>query len=150
MRLDGRTMRTERTGQTVAPIFRLLAERRLEPEAVDALIAVLEAEGLPEVSLAERARAYRIADEACSAGPLAGLRRLVAALVYDTRRQALPAGIRGPGRGRHRMLFAVDHYEVLVNEAVSAKAGQRAVMSQVLWRGDPLPHATVVLSAADW
>ena len=50
MRLDGRTMRTERTGQTVAPIFRLLAERRHpEPQG-----AVEDHEGVENGAVAVR------------------------------------------------------------------------------------------------
>jgi hypothetical protein len=143
-------MVSERAVQQVAPIFRLLGDGHLEPEAVDALIAALEAEGLPRLSPVACARAYRLAERPRRTGPLTALRRLVATLVYDTRRQALPAGIRGAGTGRHRLLFTVDQYEVMVNEAVGAQAGQRAVMGQVLWRGDPLPQATVVLSGTGW
>ena len=81
----------------VAPIFQLLGEGKLDGEAVDALAAVLEAEGLTSITHQQLVRASQIAlrPRPVAAQELVGarqnpLRRLIAALVYDL-------APRGPG-----------------------------------------------------
>ena len=138
----------------VAPIFRLLGEGRLGSEAVDAVIAVLEAEGLPAVSQARMARAGQIAsrprpierrDEAID---FAGaFRRLLATLVMDLRPWAVPAGVRGTGLTGCRLLFTADGYEVVVQESRDTKRRTRSLLGQVLRDGDPVPNAVVLLAS---
>lgn len=139
----------------VAPIFRLLGEGRLGGGAVDAVIAVLEAEGLPAVAQARIARAGRIAsrprpierrDE--MTGFVGAFRRLLATLVMDLRPWAVPAGVRGAGLTGCRLLFTADGYEVVVQESRDTKRRTRSLLGQVLRDGDPVPNAVVLLASA--
>lgn len=138
----------------VAPIFRLLGEGRVESEAVEAVIAVLEAEGLPAVSQSRIARAGQIAsrprpiecrDEAI--GFAGACRRLIATLVMDLRPWAVPAGVRGAGLTGCRLLFTADGYEVVIQESRDTKRRTRSLLGQVLRDGDPVPNAVVLLAS---
>jgi hypothetical protein len=137
----------------VAPIFRLLGEGRLGSEALDAVVAVLGAEGLPTVPSARLARARQISTQfrpverpsmAASVG--GALRRLMATLVLDLRPWAVPAGVRGAGLTGCRLLFAADGYEVVIQESTDAKRRRRGLLGQILRDGDPVPRAMVLLA----
>lgn len=128
-------VRDQRLTAGVAPIFQLLGTGQLGDDAVDALMAVLQAEGLPTISQARLENAYQIASELAPVvairrpGPveraLAALdraavegenavRRLVASLVMDLRPFAVPAGTRSVASASCRLLFAADPYEVML------------------------------------
>jgi hypothetical protein len=132
--------------EQVAPIFHLLGDGQLEPEAVETLVAVLEAEGLPAVPVAQLIRAEEIPGRARWAARLATVRRLVGALVYDSHWPASLVGVRGVSSDCHRLLFTVDQWEVVVSETPGSRPGARNVVGQLLWRGDPISQASVVLS----
>jgi hypothetical protein len=140
---------------SVAPIFRLLGEDRLDHEAVDAVIAVLEAEGLPTVSQSRIARAGQIAPrlrpierERAAIGFVGAFRRLLATLVMDLRPWAVPVGVRGAGLTGCRLLFTADGYEVVVQESRDTRRRTRSLLGQVLRDGDPVPNAVVLLASA--
>jgi hypothetical protein len=137
----------------VAPIFRLLGEGRLGSEALDAVMAVLVADGLPTVPAAHLARAGRISAQlrpaerpTMLAGAAGTLRRLLATLVLDLRPWAVPVGVRGAGLTGCRLLFAADGYEIVVQESTDAKRRRRGLLGQILRDGDPVPKAMVVLA----
>jgi hypothetical protein len=139
----------------IAPIFRLLGEGRLDHEAVDAVIAVLDAEGLPTVSQLRIARAGQVAlrprpieRERGVIGFAGVIRRLLATLVMDLRPWAVPVGVRGAGLTGCRLLFTADGYEVVVQESRDAKRRTRSLLGQVLRDGDPVPNAVVLLASA--
>jgi hypothetical protein len=132
--------------ESVAPIFHLLGDGHLEPEAVETLIAILEADGLPNVPVAQRARAEEIPSRARWTARLATLRRWFGTLVYDSRWPASPVGVRGGAPAGHRLLFTVDAWEIVISETGGSQPGVRSVVGQVLWRGDPISQASVVLS----
>jgi hypothetical protein len=145
----------ERGSGGIAPIFRLLGEGRLGGDAVDAVMAVLEAEGLPAVSQSRLARAYQIAfrprpaeRQSAAFGAVSALRRLLATLVLDLRPWARPAGVRGAGLTGCRLLFTADGYEVVIQESTDAKRRARTLIGQILRDGDPVPSAIVLLAGA--
>jgi hypothetical protein len=129
----------ERNEVAVAPIFRLLGEGLLTPAEVDALTAALEAGGLPPVPPARLARACLIA----SAGVV---RRLLAALVQERRPWLAVAGVRGSVTGICRLLFAVDEYEVVIQDTSRRYQRDHDLTGQVLRDGEPVPSAAVVLA----
>jgi hypothetical protein len=143
-----------RAGQ-VAPIFQLLGEGQLDIEAVDALSAVLEAEGLPRVSHQQLVRACQIAQRprplaAVAVSPDIGtrqhpLRRLIAALIYDLAPRAARVGVRGGGSSSRKLLFAADQYEVMIQGSPDARPSRHLLVGQVSWDGEPVPEATVLL-----
>lgn len=143
-----------RAARGVAPIYQLLGEGRLGPEALDAVVATLEAEGLPAVSEVRIARAAAIARrprpaaaERPSSGLGGALRRLAATLVLDLRPWALPAGVRGAKSPGRRLLFAVDRYEIVLQEASGSliHGTGRTIVGQVSRDDDPLADVGVVL-----
>jgi hypothetical protein len=139
----------------VAPIFRLLGDGRLGSEAVQAVIALVEAEGLPDVAAARIERAGQIArrprpvaPEAAGGGLVAPLRRLIASLVMDRGSMTIPAGVRGTALTGCRLLFAADGYEIVVQEALDARRRGRSLLGQILQDGDPVEGAAIVLAGA--
>jgi hypothetical protein len=139
----------------VAPIFRLLGDGRLGSEAVQAVIALVEAEGLPDVAAARIERAGQIArrprpvaPEAAGGGLVAPLRRLMASLVMDRGSMTIPAGVRGTALTGCRLLFAADGYEIVVQEALDARRRGRSLLGQILQDGDPVEGAAIVLAGA--
>ena len=136
----------------VAPIYQLLGEGQLDGEAVDALSAVLAAEGLPAVSHQQLVRACQITQRP---RPLAAreeadahqhpLRRLVAALVYDLAPRTARVGVRGAGTASRKLLFAADEYEVMIQGSPDARPSRHLLVGQVSWEGEPVPDATVLL-----
>lgn len=137
-------------GGQIAPIFRLLGEGQLDGEAVDALAAVLEAEGLPIVSQERLVRACQIAYRA---RPTASerpnpVRRLIATLVYNLTPQTIRAGVRGRGAGSHKLLFAADEYEVMIQDSPDSRPSRHLLLGQVSWDGESVPGATVLLDGA--
>jgi hypothetical protein len=139
----------------VAPIFRLLGDGRLGSEAVQAVIALVEAEGLPDVAAArielagQIARRPRpVAPEAAGGGLVAPLRRLIASLVMDRGSMTIPAGVRGTALTGCRLLFAADGYEIVVQEALDARRRGRSLLGQILQDGDPVEGAAIVLAGA--
>lgn len=135
----------------VAPIFRLLGEGRLGSEAVDAVVAVLEAEPLPVVSESRIARACLLARWPRPATLWADVggaaRRLLATLVMDLRPWAVPVGVRGGGFTGCRLLFTADGYEVVVQESRHPKRRARGLVGQILRDGDPVAGAVVLLTS---
>jgi hypothetical protein len=141
-----------RPGGRVAPIFQLLGEGKLDGEAVDALAAVLEAEGLPSITHQQLVRASQIAlrPRPVAVPELAGarqnpLRRLMAALVYDLAPRAARVGVRGAGTAGRKLLFAADQYEVMIQGSPDARPSRHRLVGQVSWEGEPVPEATVLL-----
>ena len=139
----------------VAPIFRMLGEGRLGSEAVDAVVAVLEAEPLPIVSETRIAWACQVArrprpvvHRSASVDIGGAARRLLARMVMDLRPCAVPAGVRGGVFTGCRLLFTADGYEVVVQELRDAKRRTRSLVGQILQAGDPIPSAVVLLAGA--
>jgi hypothetical protein len=139
----------------VAPIFRLLGDGRLGSEAVQAVMALVEAEGLPDVAAARIERACQIAHrprpvapEAAGGGLVAPLRRLLARLVMDRGPMTIAAGVRGTALTGCRLLFAADGYEIVIQEALDARRRGRSLLGQILQDGDPVEGAAIVLAGA--
>jgi len=121
----------------IAPIFQLLGTGQLAGDALDALVDVLHAQGLPLVP-AERLELVRQigAQPLVATAPIAthpairqpGLiertlsaieastvvRRLTASLLLDLRPRMMPAGARSVTSAGCRLLFAADCYEVML------------------------------------
>jgi hypothetical protein len=136
----------------VAPIFRLLGAGRLGPDGVQAVMAVLEAEGLPSVAASRIARASTIAMRpspapaaSATARAVAPLRRLLASLILDRGAMAATAGVRGSALTGCRLLFAADGYEIVIQEAIDARRRGRSLLGQILQDGDPVAGAAVLL-----
>ena len=145
----------ERGVGPVAPIFRLLGEGWLGREAVDAVLAVLEAEPLPTVSEARMTRACQIAYrtrpielQRGTTGIRGAFRQLRAALALDLRPWGNAVGVRGGALTGCRLLFTVDGYEVVIQESRDAKRRARSLLGQILRDGDPVPGAAVLLASA--
>jgi hypothetical protein len=149
--MRGRDARAERADSTVAPIFRLLGEGRLAQREIEALVTVLEAEALPEVPLARLAQAREIAGQGDDLAPSHGPslpRMLMAELQANVRPFSSAAGMRGGAAAVHRLLFAVDEYEVTVQGAVRSKQQGQEVTGQILRDGDPVASAAILLAGA--
>jgi hypothetical protein len=123
---------------------------------VDAVVAVIEAEGLPDVPALQMARASQIAlgprvseRQRAETGAAGVLRRLVATLVMDLRPWAAPVGVRGAALAGVRLLFATGAYEVVVQESRGTKRRAGTLIGQILRDGDPVPSATVLLAGGD-
>lgn len=131
----------------VAPLFRMLGEGQLAEEGVEAVIAVLHADGLPAVPAGQLARARRIGTESRSPGMVPALRRLVATLVSDLRPQMLPVGVRAVGLPGHWMLFTADDYEVVIQakEDPEVLSKSYVMTGQISRDGEPIAHALVQL-----
>jgi hypothetical protein len=139
----------------VAQIFRLLGEGRLGSEAIQAMMALLEAEGLPDVAVERIDRAGLIArrprphaQQAASGGLVAPLRRLLASLVMDLGPLTAAAGVRGAALTGCRLLFAADGYEIVIQEAMDTRRRGRSLLGQILQDGDPVEGAAVLLVGA--
>jgi hypothetical protein len=126
----------------VAPIFRLLGEELLTPSEVDALTAALLADRLPPVPPARLARACQIARRVGARM----VRRFLATLVLERRPWLAVAGVRGNGPGICRLLFAVDEYEVVIQDTSRRYQRGHDLTGQVLRDGEPVPSAAVVLA----
>ncbi|MCC7370381.1 MAG: carboxypeptidase regulatory-like domain-containing protein [Chloroflexi bacterium] len=133
----------------VAPIFQLLGEGRLAADAVEALTAVLKADGLPLVSQQQLIRACQIAQQPRPAAAVeqtdSPLRRLVATLVYNLGPRTARVGVRGATALGHTLLFAADEYEVMIQGAPDSRPSRHLLTGQVSWDGEPVPQATVLL-----
>lgn len=147
-------LRVGRGSGSVAPIFHLLGEGRLGSEALDTVIAMLEAEGLPTVPESRLARACQIAvrprhieHPSTADGAASLVRRLLGTLVMDLRPWAHPAGVRGAALTGCRLLFTADGYEVVIQESIDAKRRGRGLIGQILRDGDPVPSAIVLLAS---
>jgi len=151
--VDRQRASREQPGDGIAPIFALLGEGTLHAEAVEALIALLEADGLPEVPSPRLARAFRIASPCLEPERPGLLRQLLATLTHDTGRLPLATGVRCIGAGSRRRLYSAGEYEVLIQEAAEiAKhaGGSRGIRGQVLRHGEPVAHASVALDGPHW
>lgn len=128
-----------------ARIFKELGEGRLGADAVAAIEAWLAAEGgalPPEVAIA---RARRISRQFRPRNTASPVRRPTAALVYDTQRQALPAGVRMATQRARSVLFATGEVEVLLQVTSDASRQRLKLMGQVLAEGAPVEAALVQL-----
>jgi hypothetical protein len=72
-------------------------------------------------------------------------RPMTAELVYDTRQQTLPRGVRTLIERERRLLFAAERYEVVLEVAYDASDGWSCVTGQVLADGAPVPGVAVTL-----
>ena len=72
-----------------------------------------------------------------------GTRSLTAGLVYDTRAQPLPYGVRTLIGHERRLLFAADEYEVVLDVGGDAPGGWSCVTGQVLANGAPVSDVAV-------
>src|SRR3954447_6317399 len=74
---------------------------------------------------------------------------MAAELVYDTRDQALPTGIRAVVReGSRRLLFAADEHEVLLRVTAPSATEGFEIVGQVLIEGVPTAGVPVRLAGA--
>ena len=82
-----------------------------------------------------------------AAGPLSEEPRRVAAdLVYDTKAQPLPSGVRAVMQQRaRRMLFTADDTELVLQVSSDAAPEQLKVVGQVLEEGIPVEGAAIRL-----
>ena len=124
-----------------------LADGRLAEGEVDAVVTWATAAGLEDVPPWVVNRAVRIAGHAVSAAaPRPTLwRRLVAALVYDTRLQLRPAGARSVDLDHPRLLFAAGGVEIDLEVGDSALAGRVRVLGQVAANAPDLAPARVAV-----
>ena len=124
-----------------------LADGYLTADEADAVVAWITAEGLEDVPPWVVNRAVRIAGHAVSAAaPRPTLwRRLVAALVYDTRLQLRPAGARSVDLDRPRLLFSAGGVEIDLEVGDSALAGRVRVLGQVAANAPDLAPARVAV-----
>lgn len=80
--------------------------------------------------------------------------QLTAQLVYDTRSQPLPRGVRGVVQRARRMLFAADDYELLLQVSRGGSPDRFKIMGQFWSAGAPLAGAAVRLegpsSISNW
>jgi hypothetical protein len=68
------------------------------------------------------------------------------ALAYDTAEQRLPSGVRAVVReGRRHLMFEANAYEVMLRVASDRLTERHELEGQVLFKGLPLPGATVRL-----
>ncbi len=126
-------------------IIQDLGEGRLDTEALAALEDWLAADGWampPEFVVARARRIGRARRPQRGAPPL---RRLVASLVYDTRTQALPVGVRTATQRARSLLFATGELEVMLQVTSDASPQRLKVMGQVLLEGTPVEAAGVQL-----
>ena len=124
-----------------------LADGYLTADEADAVVAWITAEGLEDVPPWVVNRAVRIAGHAVSTeAPRPTLwRRLVAALVYDTRLQLRPAGARSVDLDRPRLLFAAGGVEIDLEVGDSALAGRVHLLGEVTANGPDLAPARVAV-----
>ncbi|MCC6174215.1 MAG: carboxypeptidase regulatory-like domain-containing protein [Chloroflexi bacterium] len=129
-------------GSGVPPLVLVeLAEGHLDDADVEAIGAWIATEGLPATSEASDEKARRMGDAwdaPDEAGPLDGLRRVLAALVYDTRAQALPVGVRAVSQRSRSLLFAAEDFEITLQVSAGGKAEHLKVLGQVLLEGMPV------------
>ena len=71
--------------------------------------------------------------------------RIEALLVYDTRSQALSAGVRAVAQRARRVLYTADETEVVLQIAPDREPDRRKLAGQVLDEGMPLEGAAVSL-----
>ena len=122
-----------------------LAEERLDGEETDAVVAWLRASGdQPPPWVIDRAvRIGRPAREGRRARPTLW-RRVAAALVFDSRVQALPAGARAVGIDQLRLLYQAGAIEIDLEVAASAAEGRLRMLGQVTADDADLAHAWAV------
>jgi hypothetical protein len=143
----------EQHGGGIVPIFALLGEGTLHAEAVEVLIALLEAAGLPEVPSPRLARAFRIASPCPEPERPGLLRQLLATLTHDTARLPLATGVRSIGVRSRRRLYSAGEYDVLIQEdadIAELTGASRGIVGQVLRHGEPVAHASVALDGPRW
>src|SRR4051812_25664558 len=70
---------------------------------------------------------------------------LTAELIYDTRLQTLPEGVRALIERERRLLFAIAEYEVVLEVVSGAPSGWSCVTGQLLANGAPVADAAVLL-----
>jgi hypothetical protein len=144
--MDAMSRRDDR-GVGAPRILDDLADGHLTDDQVDAVVAWITAEGLDEVPPWVVNRAVRIAREASAqvAPRPAMWRRLVAALVSDTRLQPRPAGARSVGLDHPRLLYAAGGVEIDLELGDSALAGRVHLLGQVAASAPDLAPALVAV-----
>lgn len=137
----------------VEPVFRLLGEGRLTPAEVDALTAMLMAAGLPAVPEAWLMRARQIARGTGRGvltrlpGGWAATPRVLSAMLMAEQRPWLAAvGVRGGSAGICRLMFAVDAYEIVIQDTSRSYQKGHDLSGQVMRDGEPVPSAGIVLA----
>ena len=74
------------------------------------------------------------------------MRRLLARLIYDTRAQPLPAGVRLVAPRIRRLLFMAEEFEVVLQVSPDPSPNRVKVIGQVWSEGVPVVGATVRLA----
>ena len=74
------------------------------------------------------------------------MRRLLARLIYDTRAQPLPAGVRLVAPRTRRLLFVAEEFEVVLQVSSDPSPNRVKVIGQVWSEGVPVVGATVRLA----
>src|SRR3712207_2507726 len=70
---------------------------------------------------------------------------LVAELLYDTRAQGLPTGVRAVTQRGRSLLYSADAYEIMLQVSAEPSPDRVKLMGQVLQEGLPLPEVTIRL-----
>jgi hypothetical protein len=124
-----------------------LADGHLSEEEADSVVAWVTATGLEDVPPWMVNRAIRVARQASvQVAPRPALwRRLVAALVSDTRLQPRPAGARSVGLDHPRLLYAAGGVEIDLELGDSALAGRVHLLGQVAASAPDLAPALVAV-----
>lgn len=124
-----------------------LADGRLSRDETDAVVAWLEASGIEEPPSWVTNRAVRIAGQALGGDtPRPAMwRRLVAALVYDTRLQPRLAGARSLNVEQPRLMYEAGGVEIDLEVGDSSIAGRLRMLGQVTASEPDLARAWVVM-----
>ena len=113
-------------------VLAALAEGRLDGEEVDAVVAWLRASGdTPPPWVVERAVRIGRPDGAGRRARPTLWRRVVAALVFDSRLQPRPAGARAVGTDQRRLLYQADNVEIDLEVAASSTEGRLRMVGQI-------------------
>jgi hypothetical protein len=95
-----------------------------------------------------RAKALAIGAKS-SAGVLDTARELFATLIFDSRRETAPAGIRGAALPDRHLVFASGDYRIEVRLEDDQTAGTCAILGQIFHDNAGAADVTVVLSSED-
>ncbi len=130
-------------------LFQELSEGGLDDDSLATLEEWFVASGLETPPEEAVARARRISRQRRPPGPESPLRRLVARLIFDTRAQPLPAGVRTSAPRARRMLFTTDGYDVVVQIVPEKSPTHVKIFGQILAGGTPVSGAAVRVGRVD-